>query len=80
MLEMAGLCRSSRLEEEHVMGHGSVPISAGDVAARSMPLTMNMELVRMLQESGTTASAFAISTIVKYNIIINILMNRVGLD
>ena len=55
------LCNSSaRLEEEHCIGHDEfMPISAVDVVARSMPLTMSMELLRMLQDSGTTASFFA---------------------
>ena len=55
------LCNSSaKLEEEHVIGHDeSMPISAVDVVARSMPLTISMELVRMLQDSGTTASFLA---------------------
>ena len=59
-MEVAGLCRSCKLEEEHVIGQDSVPISAEEV---SIPLTMSMELVRMLQESGTTASVFAISIV-----------------
>jgi hypothetical protein len=46
-MEVAGLCRSSKFEE-HAIGHDSVPISADEV---SIPLTMSMELDRILHES-----------------------------
>ena len=60
-MEVAGLCRSSKFEE-HVIGHDSVPISADEV---SIPLTMSMELDRILKESLlATVSVFAISTVI----------------